>query len=74
MFLGLKNSVALLAILFLGTGSEKFKMAASKTGSTFISASIQDSKVISTASSMYLGTGNSMAVFGRFHLETGSQK
>jgi hypothetical protein len=44
--LGSKKSVALLAMLFLGTGSEKFKMAVAKIGSTFISASIQDSKEI----------------------------
>jgi hypothetical protein len=64
--------VALLAILFLGTGSEKLKMAAAKTGSTFISASIQDNEEISTATPVFSGSGNSMAVLGRLHLETGS--
>jgi hypothetical protein len=48
-FWGKKNSVAPLAMLFLETGSEKFKMAAAKTGCTCISASIQDSKEIPQA-------------------------
>jgi hypothetical protein len=47
--------VALLAMLFLGTGSEKFKMAAAKTGITCISASIQDSKEIPTAIRIFWG-------------------
>jgi hypothetical protein len=46
MILGSENSVALLVMLFLETESEKFKMAAAKTGCTCISASIQDSKKI----------------------------
>jgi hypothetical protein len=61
-------------MLFLGTGSEKFKMAAAKTGSTFNSASIQDSEEISTAIRIFLGSANSMAILRRLHFETGSQK
>jgi hypothetical protein len=47
-------------------------MAAAKTGYTYISASIQDSKEIPEANSMF--SGNSMALSGRLYLETGSQK
>jgi hypothetical protein len=61
-------------MLFLGTGSEKFKMAAAKTGSTCISASIQDSKEIPTTIRMFLGSANSMKISRRLHLETGSEK
>jgi hypothetical protein len=55
-------------------GSDKFKMAAAKTGRTCISASIQDSKEIPTAICVFWGSGNSMALSERLHLETGSPK
>jgi hypothetical protein len=49
-------------------------MAAAKTGCTCISAYIQDSKEIPTATPMFSGSGNSMAVLERLHIDTGSQK
>jgi hypothetical protein len=58
---------------YFGTGNDKFKMAASKTGCTCISASIQDSKEIPTAVCMFLRSEKSMALSGRPLLEIGSQ-
>jgi hypothetical protein len=55
---------------YFETGNDKFKMAAAKTGCTCISASMQDSKEILTAICMFLGSGNSMALLRRLHLET----
>jgi hypothetical protein len=49
--------MALSGRLHLETGSEKFKMAAAKTGSTCVSTSIQDSKEIPTAICMFWGQG-----------------
>jgi hypothetical protein len=49
-------------------------MVAAKTGYTCISASIQDRKEIPTAIWKFLGSGNSMGISGRLHLEAGSQK
>jgi hypothetical protein len=43
MFLRSGKSIMLSQRLHLETGSQKFKMAAAETGSTCISASIQDS-------------------------------
>jgi hypothetical protein len=60
--------------LHLETGSEKFNMAAAKTGSTFISASIQDSKEIPIAICMFLGSENSKRLSKRLHIGTGSEK
>jgi hypothetical protein len=59
---------------YFETGSDKFKMALAKTGCTCISASIQDSEEIPTANHIFLGLENSMALLGRLHFETGSQK
>jgi hypothetical protein len=59
---------------YIGTVSDKFKMAAAKTGRTCISACIQDSKESPTVICLFLGSGNSMATSRRLHLETGSPK
>jgi hypothetical protein len=59
---------------YFETGNDKFKMAAAKTGSTCISASIQDIEKNPTVICMFLGSGNSMALSGRLHLATGSPK
>jgi hypothetical protein len=74
MFLGSRNSAALLVMLYFETGSEKFKIAAAETGCTCISASIQDSEEIPTAVYMFLRSANSIMPSGRLHLETGSNK
>jgi hypothetical protein len=60
--------------LDLETGSQKFNMAAAKTGSTCISASMQDSKEIPTAIYMFLGSENSKLLSERLNIETGNQK
>jgi hypothetical protein len=123
MFSGSGNSMALLVMFYLETGSQICKMVTDKpevpvsqllykiakksqllsacfwgqrtqwryregfilklevrysrwrrqTGSTFISASIQDSKEIPIAICMFLGSENTMAISRRLHLETGSQ-
>jgi hypothetical protein len=70
IFLGSGKSIVLSQRLCLETGSQKFKMAAAKTGSTCISASIQDSKEILTVNCMFLGSGNLKLL----HIGTGSQK
>jgi hypothetical protein len=59
---------------YLETGSEKFKMAAAKTGCTSISASVQDSKEILTAICMFFVSGNSKLLSKRLNIGTGSQK
>jgi hypothetical protein len=59
---------------YFETGSDKFKMAAAKTGRTCISAYIQDSKEIPTAICMFLGSENLMALSERLFFETRSQK
>jgi hypothetical protein len=59
---------------YFETGSDKVKMAAAKTGRTCISASTQDGKEIPTAICMFLGSGNSIALSERLHLETGDPK
>jgi hypothetical protein len=73
MFLRLGKSVMLSERLHLETGSQKFKMAADKTGCTCISAFIQDSKEIPKTNLMFPWWGNLMALSGRLHLETGSK-
>jgi ABC-type uncharacterized transport system substrate-binding protein len=73
VFTGSTNSMMLLEKIDVGTGSEKFKMATAKAGCTCISASIQDSKEIPTASPVFTGTRNSMALLVTLYLETGSQ-
>jgi hypothetical protein len=45
-----------------------------QTGSTCVSASIQDSKKISEANPMFSGSGNSMVLLIMLYLETGSEK
>jgi hypothetical protein len=58
VFSGSRNSMVLLVImLYLKTESEKFKMAAVKTGRTCISASVQDSKEIPMLSACFRGRG-----------------
>jgi hypothetical protein len=74
MFLVSGNSMAISRRLHLETGSQKFKMAAAKTGCTCISASIQDSKEIPTAICMFLGSGNSKLLSERLNIATGSPK
>jgi hypothetical protein len=49
-------------------------MAAANTGSTCISASIQDSKEISNANPVFSGSRNSMTLLRRLYLETRNQK
>jgi hypothetical protein len=74
MFSGSENLIApskRLPRLYFETGNDK--MAAAKTGCTFISASIQDSKEIPEANPVFSGSGNSMALLVMHHLETGSQ-
>jgi hypothetical protein len=67
MFSGSRNSMVLSNKIDVETGSEKFKMAAAKTGCTCILASIQDSKEISTANPMFSGSEYLMALSGRLH-------
>ena len=56
--------------------NRKFKIqdGGSQTGSTCISASMQDSKEIRKATPTFSGSGNSMALSGSLHLGTGSKK
>jgi hypothetical protein len=49
--------MALSGRLHLETGSQKLKMAAAKTGCTYSSTSIQDSKEIPTATPVFSGSG-----------------
>jgi hypothetical protein len=56
------------------SGSETFKMAATKTGYTCISASLQGSKEIPTAICRFSGSESSEALPVMQYLETGSQK
>jgi hypothetical protein len=60
-------------MFFLKIGSEKFKMAVAKTGCTCISVSTEDSETIPTFTCTFLGSGNSVALSRRLHLEAGSQ-
>jgi hypothetical protein len=50
------------------------KMAAAKTGCTYISASIQDSEEIPMANPVFSGSGNSTVLSGKIDVETGSEK
>jgi hypothetical protein len=65
--------MVLLGKIDIETRSEKFKMAATKTGCTCTSASIQDSKEIPTDLCMFLGSENSVALLIMLYLETGSE-
>jgi hypothetical protein len=49
MFSGWRNSLVLSKQIDVETGSQKFKMADAKTGYTFHSTSMQNSKEIPTA-------------------------
>jgi hypothetical protein len=70
---GSGNSMAIPERLHLETGSQKFKMAATKL-EVCISASIQDIKEIPTANCVILGSGNLMTLLVILYLETGSEK
>jgi hypothetical protein len=74
MFLKLMKSIMLSGRLHLETGIQKFKIAAAKTGSICISASIQGSKEVPEAYSMFPRSGNLMALSGRLHADTRSKK
>src|SRR5664279_1414633 len=63
----------LLGMLYDLTGSEKSKMAASKTGCTYISACRQDRIDISTAISTFIGSNYSMGLLGMLYNLTGSE-
>jgi hypothetical protein len=56
------------------TGSQKFMMAAAKTGCTCISASMQRSKEIPMAICRFLGLETTVALLVMLYLETGSEK
>src|SRR5208282_1359077 len=66
--------MAHMSILSDVTGLGKFKMADTKTGSTYISASIQYSIKILTAKPIFLGSRNRMAQVPILSDVTGSKK
>jgi hypothetical protein len=73
MFSRSTHPMELLKMLYNKTGSEKSKMAASKTGNTYISACRLDSNAIPTATPTLSMSSNSIGLVQSLHDRTGSR-